>query len=109
MKYPAIVTPASDIEGAFVVSFRDIPEALTQGENLEDALFMAKDALITSMDFYFEDRRPVPLPSRPRKGEHSIELPASITIKILLLNEILASGIKHGVLGKALKSGFPDA
>jgi len=35
------------------------PEALTCGDNLDDAKEMAQDALITAMDFYFEDRRSV--------------------------------------------------
>src|SRR3546814_8239256 len=45
---------------AYVVSFRDIPEALTSGRSQKDALRMAADALVTAMDFYFEDRREVP-------------------------------------------------
>ena len=32
---------------AYNVSFRDIPEAMTCGDNFEDALQMAKDALFT--------------------------------------------------------------
>jgi antitoxin HicB len=39
---------------------------------------MAKDALITAMDFYFEDRRPVPFPSVVRQDDYSVELPASL-------------------------------
>ena len=108
MKYPATLTPATDIEGVFIVSFRDIPEALTQGDGQEEALFMAQDALITSMEFYFEDKRPVPLPSRPKKGEHLIELPVSIAAKVLLLNEMLASGIKNSTLAKALGVSQPE-
>ena len=61
MKYPARFTPTE--EGGFVVSFRDIPEALTQGENEAEAFDMAADALLTAMDFYFEDSRTVPPPS----------------------------------------------
>lgn len=49
---------------------------------------MAKDALFTAMDFYFEDNRPVPLPSKARKGEvMMIALPASVFAKVLLLKE----------------------
>lgn len=42
------------------VRFPDLPEALTQGETLEQAIAMAADALVTAPDFYLEDGRPVP-------------------------------------------------
>lgn len=91
-KYPALFTPAE--EGGFVVSFRDIPEAITEGDTLEQAQDMAMDALITAMDFYFEDGRTVPSPSKPIKGEHLVALPPSVSAKIALLNARLATGMR---------------
>lgn len=73
MRYPAIFT-RDDADGGFIVTFRDIPEANTQGDTYEEALFMAKDALLVSMDFYFEDNRPVPPPSEDQIGDVIIEL-----------------------------------
>jgi antitoxin HicB len=84
MDYPAVFKPAK--EGGFVVTFRDIPEAITQGDTLQEAEAMALDVLISSMDFYFEDKRPVPLPSKEKRGEHLITLPPSIVAKVFLLN-----------------------
>ncbi|MDO5678874.1 MAG: type II toxin-antitoxin system HicB family antitoxin [Pelistega sp.] len=85
MLYPAIF----EKEGTgYNIRFRDIPEAITCGDNYEDAILMAKDALLTAMDFYFEDNRKVPLPSTPKKGDVLIDLPASVFAKVLLLNEI---------------------
>ncbi len=75
MRYPARFKP--DPTGGFVVSFRDIPEAITQGETLEEAYEMALDALITALDFYFEDQREVPLPSSPKRGEKIVVFPAT--------------------------------
>ena len=49
MFYPATFTLEEN--GGYTVSFRDIPEALTCGDNLDDAKEMAQDALITAMDF----------------------------------------------------------
>lgn len=87
MNYPARLERAD--EGGFVVTFRDIPEAITQGDDETEALAMAKDALITAMDFYFEDKRPVPLPSRLQEDEHAIALPPSVESKVLLLNKVV--------------------
>lgn len=87
MFYPASFK--ADPSGGFVVTFRDIPEAITQGDDEHEAMAMAVDALITAMDFYFEDQRKVPLPSAPKRGERLIELPISLSAKVLLLNEML--------------------
>lgn len=105
MLYPAIFTPD---EGRFVVRFRDIPEAITQGDDESDALFMAKDVLISSMDFYFEDKRPVPLPSRPEPGERLIALPASVAAKVLLLNEMLAQNVGPSDLSRRMSTTPQD-
>src|ERR1039458_3415384 len=80
---------------SILVPFPDIPEAITQGDNREHALEMAKDALELAMDFYFEDRRPVPAPSKPKRGQDVVELPASLSAKILLLNEMLLQKVRR--------------
>lgn len=106
MRYPAQFTPSS--EGGFVVTFRDIPEAITQGDTESEALDMAVDALVTAMDFYFEDRRQVPPPSSPQDGERLVELPPSIAAKVLLLNELLVAGISNAELARRLHTRPQD-
>lgn len=100
MFYPAKLTKE---DNGYTVTFRDIPEAITCGDDLQDALSMAQDALITSMDFYFEDHRKVPLPSKAKRGEHLIELPVSIFAKVLLLNEMIEQNISNVELAKRIK------
>ncbi|PJJ97038.1 antitoxin [Lysobacteraceae bacterium NML75-0749] len=99
MQYPA---QFKKTETGYIVKFRDIPEALTQGATMEEAQAQAADALLTAMDFYFEDRRPVPAPSSPRGGERLVSLPASATAKVLLLNEMLAQGVTAAELARRL-------
>jgi antitoxin HicB len=60
---------------------------LTSGATEQQALAMARDALSTAMDFYFEDRRLVPRPSLVKAGQPFVELPASLAAKVLLLND----------------------
>ncbi|SMG09130.1 type II toxin-antitoxin system HicB family antitoxin [Paraburkholderia susongensis] len=91
MRYPATLKPE---DGGYVVTFRDIPEAITQGESLEEALEMAADALLTAMDFYVEDRRTVPPPSAAKRGEHYVPLPPSAVAKLLLLNEMIEQRVR---------------
>ena len=77
-----------------MVSFPDIPEALTGAATRDEALAMAADALTTAMDFYFQDRRPVPAPSVAKRGQVVIDLPPSVEAKVLLLNEMLRQHMK---------------
>jgi antitoxin HicB len=82
-------------DGKFVlVTFPDIPEAITQGDNRAHALEMAREALEVSMDFYFEDRRLVPMPSKPKRGQALVELAPSVAAKVLLLNEMLRQKVR---------------
>lgn len=99
MKYPATFKVA---ENGYVVSFRDIPEALTQGDNYEHAIEMAEDALLTSLDFYFEDKRNVPAPSPRKKADVMIHLPLSAATKVALLNTMLDERISQAWLARKM-------
>lgn len=90
-------------DGRFIlVTFPDIPEAITQGDNREHALEMAKEALESAMEFYFEDRRRVPEPSKPKRGQAVVELAPSISAKALLLNEMLRQKVKPAELARRI-------
>jgi antitoxin HicB len=101
VRYPANFEPAE--EGGFVVTFPDIPEAITQGEDVDDAMLHAADALETALDFYFDAQRAVPAPSRPKRGQHMVELPASVSAKVLLLNEMIAQKVRPAELARRLQ------
>lgn len=97
--YPARVTRDGD---GFTVSFPDIPEALTGAKDRDEAIALAADALTSAMDFYFEDRRPVPPPSAPKRGQITVDLPASVSAKVLLLNEMIAQGKRPAELARLM-------
>jgi antitoxin HicB len=86
LRYPVVITPDGD---QFMAAFPDIPEALTGAPTEAEALAQARDALITAMDFYFEDRRPMRMPSKPASGQATVDLPASLSAKVLRLNWML--------------------
>ena len=102
MKFPVILT--SDESGGFVVTYPDIPEAITQGETKEEALAMAKEALEAALEFYFEDKRVVPAPSKAKRGQSAVELSASLSAKVLLLNEMIAQGVRPAELARRLNT-----
>ncbi len=101
--YPVTLTPDKE-DGGFVVTFADIPEAITQGETEAAALAAAKDALESALDFYFEDKRTVPMPSKAKRGQHVVDLPASLSAKVLLLNEMVAQNVRPVELARRLNT-----
>lgn len=101
LRYPANFKAAE--EGGFVVTFPDVPEAITQGESIEDALLHAAGALTSALDFYIEDGSPIPAPSKPKRGQRVVELPASYAAKILLLNEMAAQNVRPAELARRMK------
>ncbi len=101
MRYPVRLEAAE--EGGFVVTFFDIPEAITQGEDVEDALRHAADVLESAIDWYIEEGKPVPTPSKPKRGQRVVELPVSYAAKILLLNEMAAQKVRPAELARRLK------
>ncbi|MBP8543053.1 MULTISPECIES: type II toxin-antitoxin system HicB family antitoxin [Citrobacter] len=96
----ASLTPA--VEGGFVVSFPDIPEALTQENTRHDAFQAAQTALITAFEFYFDDNEAIPLPSAVGAEDTYVEIPLSVASKVLLLNAFLESKITQQELANRI-------
>src|SRR3569833_872656 len=90
-------------DGKFItVNFPDIPEAHTFGEDRNHALEMAKEALEIAMEFYFDNQRPIPQPSRARKGQAVVNLAPSVAAKVLLLNEMLRQKVRPVELARRI-------
>jgi antitoxin HicB len=102
LRYPAKLT--AQREGGFVVTFPDIPEAITQGEDKEDALLHGRDALESALGFYFDAFRVVPPPSPRRRGQEYVELPSSVAAKVLLLNELIQQKVRPAELARRLNT-----
>lgn len=73
---PTMMYPAKfEQDGTgFVVTFRDVPEAITQGDDFYDAVEMAISALSTAHSMLTEAHRGLPSPSEPLPGEVNIPL-----------------------------------
>jgi antitoxin HicB len=99
--YPVTLTHDA-ADGGFVVTFADIPEAISQGETEAEAMKAAYAALETALDFYFDDKRAVPAPSKAAAGQAVIGLSASLSAKVLLLNEMIYQNIRPAELARRL-------
>jgi antitoxin HicB len=81
--YPAILKPEVST-GGFVVNFPDIPEALTEGDDLADALTQSTDCLGAALEGYLEGGRRIPIPSKPLRGQRLIQVPLYLAPKLAL-------------------------
>jgi antitoxin HicB len=98
--YPATLTPNG--EGGYIVTFRDVPEAITEIWDKNELKETATDCLVTAVDFYIEDHRLFPAPSKTKKDDVIIQLPISISAKILLLNTMVLGNIRPVDLAKKM-------
>ena len=99
LSYPVTLEPAE--EGGFIVTFPDIPEAITQGEEEQDAMVWALDALQAMLDSYMEDKQRIPYPS-PANGRPCVVLPVVVAGKVALYNTMLDAGKKKADLARIL-------
>lgn len=65
--YAVKLTPDQD-DGGYVVTCRDLPEAITQGNTVEEALAEAADCLEEAIAARLDDRRDMRSPCRHRPG-----------------------------------------
>lgn len=79
-EYPVELIPAK--EGGFVVTFPDVPEVITQGDDRDEALQNAADALETGLEFYVEEGRQLPLPSAA-SGRPTVSPDAIVMAKMI--------------------------
>jgi antitoxin HicB len=102
--YPVMLTPAE--EGGFVVTFPDVPEAITQGEDEEEALFYAVDALETALSLYVDDRRPLPRPSTTQ-GQ-TVRPSALECAKLGVYQAMTEQGVRKAELARRLGWHLPQ-
>ena len=104
--YPVVLE--AQPEGGFVVTFPDMPEAITQGEDLDESLLVAVDALETALSMYVDDRRPLPVPSKPKSGQHTVRPSALECAKLGVYQAMTEQGIRKAELARRLGWHLPQ-
>ena len=89
-------------EGGYIVTCRDLPQLITQGENEAHALAEAADAMDEVFAAYMLGGLVLPTPSRLRKQEHWVSPPAVTMAKAALYIAMGESGITKVQLAKRL-------
>ena len=91
-----------DKSGVLVVTFRDVPEAITQGDGEKDALWQAADCLEEAIAGRITDGRDIPKASRSGRGERPIPLPAPMAAKAALYLAMREAGMTKVQLARKL-------
>lgn len=99
--YPARLLPERSGKG-FHVRFPDFPEALTGGDDLRDTLTQAADCLAEAIAGRINRGEPIPLPSRPKRGQYSISVPLQIAPKLALYLVMREQGLTQVEVAKRL-------
>ena len=104
MRYAVNLVP--DDNGTILVTAPDIPEAVTFGEDREDALARAADAIETAIMGFMSAREDVPAPQA--KGQDYVSLPALSVAKIELYRAMRTDGVGKAALAKRLGVALPQ-
>jgi antitoxin HicB len=103
--YPVTLTPDGD---TVFVTFADVPEALTFGADEDEALLQAVDALETALSFYVEARKPLPVASKPKRGQKTVRPSALEGAKLGVYQAMTEQGIKKAELARRLGWHMPQ-
>ena len=106
LDYPVVLE--AQPEGGFVVTFPDVPEAITQGEDEDEALLYAVDALETALSFYVGARKPLPKASKPKRGQRTVRPSALDGAKLGVYQAMTEQGIKKSELAQRLGWHLPQ-
>ncbi len=90
-------------DGGYVVTCRDLPEAITQGETLEEALTEAADALEEAIAGRISDGRDIPMPSDAKRGERTVSVPPSMALKAAVYLAVREAGISNSELARRMR------
>jgi antitoxin HicB len=99
-QYPVLLSASE--EGGYVVTCRNLPQLITQGEDKQDALEQASDAMDEVFAAYMIEGIDFPEPSKAKRHEHLVAPPAETMAKAALYVAMRQAGISKMQLAKQL-------
>jgi antitoxin HicB len=91
-----------DPDGGFTVTFRDVPEAITEGDTRDEALLRAEDALESALAMYVAAKEPLPS-SEAEADEVMVPLSALGMAKTALYDAMREQGVGRAELARRLR------
>ena len=100
--YPCDIVSYERQGHGFLVTFPDVPAAITGAQTREKSLFLAEDALIAALGAYIHLKEDLPAPSQPQDGQPLITVPPLQSAKLALYSEMRERGVSQSDLARAL-------
>ena len=100
LHYPAVFR--KDEDGRFVVRFPDLPGAVTDGANAQEAMEEAIDCLGSYISVSMHGKEVIPVASVPTARQRVIPVPLWIAPKFALYQEMRAQGVSNRELARRL-------
>jgi antitoxin HicB len=94
--------------GGYVVTFPDVPEAITEGDDEDEALLRAVDALETALEMYADDGEDLPQPSKLKRGRKVVRPSALASIKLAVYQSMRDEGVRKSELARRLGWHLPQ-
>ena len=101
MAYPVNLKRQKD--GAILATFPGVPEALTEGDSVNEVLTEAHDALVAALGGYINERRAIPPPAKAKRGQRLVFLPPLPAAKLALYQAMRDAKLTNVALGRRLK------
>ena len=89
-------------KSGIVVTFPDVPEAITQGRDEAEARSMATEALGMVLLTYLEQDRPLPKPTKRRKALAAINVEPEVAAKLAVIEAFKTARITQAELAARL-------
>jgi antitoxin HicB len=99
--YRALFEPG-DRRGNIVISFPDVPEAVTQGRDQAEARAMAEEALGLVLLAYLERGKPLPKPRAKGRNLVDVAVAPDVAAKLAVLESFASAGISKSELARRI-------
>lgn len=99
LAYPFNIETQND---EYIITFPDIPEAITGANTREEAVALASDALIAALGAYMEAKQEIPTPSPKSSQQEMAYIPPLAAAKVALYLAMKKEKLSNVSLGDRL-------
>jgi antitoxin HicB len=100
--YPFDVTGNERNEDGFLITFPDVPEAITGGVTRAKALEMAEDCLTVALGGYVDMGWELPTPSSAKEGQELVAVPPMAAAKLSIYTAMRQQNVTKQFLAQQL-------
>ena len=104
-EYPVVLEP--DDNDTVLAYFPYVPGAITFGDDEDEALAYAADALVTLFSALIDGNKDIPEPGKMKRGQPAVTLPSLVASKVLLYRRMRTLGVTRAELARKLGGKSP--